>query len=360
VLPGAPTPGDTKPSRLRPWHKWTLGFSLLGLVIVLVASLVELPYYTISPGDALDLYPRITVEGAPTYETDGEMLLLFVRQNSRVTPWRWLRAALDPDVDLIREKEFRQGQTPEEISVDADADMARSQLWAKKVALETAGYEVPAAPGALIVAVLPSRPAAEVLRAGDVLLEVDGTAIPDPSALPRALEDREPGDTVPVRLRRDGKERTENVELSQGENGRAFFGVHVAQPYDFPIDVSIDTSNIGGPSAGLAMTLSVLDELTKGSLSGGQDIAVTGSIDPDGNVGEIGSINQKAVAARAAGADLFLVPKCTREELKAACEKDLQHAKDRAGDLAVVPVATLAEAVRALDAHGGDPVTVDG
>ena len=85
-------------------------------------------------------------------------------------------------------------------------------------------------------------------------------------------------------------------------------GVHVFPHFDFPVKVAVDTAGIGGPSAGLAMTLAILDDLTPGDLTGGKRVAVTGTIDPEGNVGEIGGIEQKAVAAQAAGAQLFIVP----------------------------------------------------
>jgi PDZ domain-containing protein len=123
--------------------------------------------------------------------------------------------------------------------------------------------------------------------------------------------------------------------------------------------VDVDTSSIGGPSAGLAMSLAILDDLTPGDLTGGKHVAVTGTIDPDGRVGEIGGISQKAVAARAAGAQLFLVPQCTSDNADAlqSCKADLARATERAGkNVKVIPVATMADALRALRANGGEAV----
>jgi len=106
------------------------------------------------------------------------------------------------------------------------------------------------------------------------------------------------------------------------------------------------------------MTLAILDDITPGNLTGGARVAVTGTIDPDGNVGEIGGIEQKAVAARARHAKLFIVPQCLPEEGDvAACQKDLAAAQKRAGSgLKVIPVATFAEALAALRANGGAAV----
>ena len=84
------------------------------------------------------------------------------------------------------------------------------------------------------------------------------------------------------------------------QQGRKIIGVVVSPRFKFPVKVNVDTTGIGGPSAGLAMTLAILDDLTPGNLTGGKNVAVTGTIDSAGNVGEIGGIDQKAVAARAA------------------------------------------------------------
>ena len=110
------------------------------------------------------------------------------------------------------------------------------------------------------------------------------------------------------------------------------------------------------PSAGLAMALAILDDLTPGDLTGGKRVAVTGTISDDGHVGEIGGIEQKAVAAKSADAQLFIVPKCTEPEGRSACLHDLARARERSGDTPVVPVSNLDEALRALRKAGGDPV----
>jgi PDZ domain-containing protein len=335
------------------------------LLIGLVGRAVRLPYYTIAPGSALDLVgggdpssSRISIHGAKTYPTDDQIMLLFVRESARVNVWQWIRASLDPNIDLFKEQQFTGGLSPEEVQVQSDADMARSQLAAKKVALQAAGFTVPAAPGVVVLAVEPSRPAASVLRTRDVILAVDGKKLTSPNDLSAAIRAHKPGSVVELTVSRDGKQRKLNVKTEAGDDGASIIGVIVSGQYQFPIDVNVDTSQIGGPSAGLAMTLSIFDKLTPGNLAGGKKVAVTGTISEDGSVGEIGGITQKAGSAKAAGADLFIVPACTTKAIKASCESDLAKAKKRAGSLRVVPVATFDQALEVLRANGGDPVTI--
>ena len=112
--------------------------------------------------------------------------------------------------------------------------------------------------------------------------------------------------------------------------------------FDFPVKVDIDTGKVAGPSAGLAFTLALLDDLAPGDLTGGKKVAVTGTIDVEGKVGPVGGVAQKTAAAKRAGAIAFLVPP---DE-----EKD---ARKHAGSMKIMVVRTLADAVSALQQLGG-------
>jgi PDZ domain-containing protein len=114
--------------------------------------------------------------------------------------------------------------------------------------------------------------------------------------------------------------------------------------FDFPVDVTIDSGTVGGPSAGLAFTLAVLDVLTPGELTGGHRVAVTGTMSLDGTVGPVGGAAQKAITVRDAGYEVFLVPTDELDDVKAAIGDDLE----------VIAVDTLAQALDALASLGGN------
>jgi PDZ domain-containing protein len=121
----------------------------------------------------------------------------------------------------------------------------------------------------------------------------------------------------------------------------------------FPFPIRIDTNRVSGPSAGLAFTLAIIDDLTEGSLTGGHRIAVTGAIAPDGTVVPVGGVEQKAAVASNAGATLMLVPACPKP-LERTCEA--VPARQHAGDMRVVIVKTIDDALKALERAGGDPI----
>lgn len=74
-------------------------------------------------------------------------------------------------------------------------------------------------------------------------------------------------------------------------------------------DISVLPDGIAGPSAALPFALEIIDQLTPQDLTGGRAIAATGTLDPNGRVGRVGGLAQKALAAERAGATVLLVPK---------------------------------------------------
>ena len=159
-----------------------------------------------------------------------------------------------------------------------------------------------------------------------------------------------------LRVVRAGRTLTARVPVVDQQNTR-IIGVVLSLRFKVPLDIQLDTSDVSGPSAGLAMALAIVDVLTPGELTGGKRVAVTGTIDPAGDVGEIGGLPQKAVAARAAHAQIFIVPVCAADSAEAACKKDLATAQKRVGkDVELAPVSTLAQALKVLRDAGGAPL----
>jgi Lon-like protease len=202
-------------------------------------------------------------------------------------------------------------------------------------------------------------PSDEQVDPADTLLEADGIVLSSVDDLVDALADKQPGDTVELLIDRPGEgEQTVTVVLSESpdEPGRAIVGF---RPFDtsmveLPFEIDIRTDDIGGPSAGLAFTLALIDQLSPGQLSGGRDIAVTGTIGLDGEVGAIGGLAQKVSAVHQNGVKVFLVP-ASQAEL--SDPQQMQTLIDAGrGEVEIIPVATLDEALAVLEDLGGDPL----
>jgi len=200
-----------------------------------------------------------------------------------------------------------------------------------------------------IVDVTKGAPADGKLRAHDRVLKVDGQTITDVSQVSKAVQRAGVGTPTRIVVRRGGLDRTYTVtpKASPDDPQKAVIGVQIQPGYDFPFDVAVRLGNeIGGPSAGLIFSLGVYDTLTPGSLTGGTDIAGTGTITGNGRVGPIGGIQQKIVAAADAGAKIFFVPP---ENCKDALNADVT--KD---EIKLVKATTLHSAVESLKTYARD------
>lgn len=359
--PTMPPPGSP---RRAPWHPiWIVLMALLLLSVTAVgaAGVVRAPYVVYAPGSAIETTPAISAPGTETFTDDGEILFLTVslRGASRrvgylETLWGWIR----DDHDVFPRRAILGDQTGQENRERSVAEMGQSQMLAATVALEELGYDVDArGTGAIFRAPIDGTPAAEVLEPFDVITALGGEDVTTDAELREAIEAHEPGDVVEVDLER-GEDRTEvtvDVELTSSPDApdRALLGVTEAGTrdltFDLPFPVEIDTDDVGGPSAGLALTLGILDILTPGSITGGVDVAVTGTIDLAGVVGQVGGVGQKAVAATSAGAELLLVPAGEAHQAERFAGEDVE----------VVGVETLDDALDALEAVGGNARDLD-
>jgi PDZ domain-containing protein len=305
--PAAPEEAALPRRRTRPWLLLLLGLAAVGL---LAASVVRIPYYAMAPGSAVDVEPLVAVRGdGPSFPPEGRVFLTTVslRQATVVSA---VRGWIDPDVDVVEKDTI--------VPPDTDADQLRemnlrlmdsSKDAARGVAFEQLGYDAISGSGASVVQVVPDAPADGVLEEDDTMVELDGEPVRIDGDVISLLSQRAPGDRVSLVVERDGARVPVELELGSrpGARGEAFLGVGLATrdlKLDFPFDVDIESERIGGPSAGLAFTLELLDVLTEGELTGGRQVAATGTIELDGTVGDVGGVAQKTAAVKSAGIDL--------------------------------------------------------
>jgi Lon-like protease len=340
--------------RLMGW--WPFAALILALLSIPVAVVTKIPYYAISPGAAVSVEQLVHVKNGPSFDPKGEILLTTVGLK-RTTIVEALQGWLDPTIDVVRERAI----VPPDVGANKLREfnlqlMDTSKQQALAVAFQELGYDVVHGKGARVVDVVKDTPAVPILHKGDVIEAVDGAPTNLDADAVRVLRGHKPGDTVRLTIRAVGAaaphDQTVQLTTNPDRPKRGFLGVRLEthQPtFDFPFEVDLESERIGGPSAGLAFTLEVLDIITEGELTGGRTVAATGTIELDGRVGEVGGVAQKTVAVREAGADIFLVP---TGELK-------QARKIAGGHLRVEPVRNLHDALRILASLGGNGLALD-
>lgn len=348
--------------RRRPalWYGLGLGAFMIG-TIVAIGFFIKTDTVALVPGSARDTETLVELDGIDGFDSEGEILLTTVRLRQPLSVWEQLWLGLDDDNRLVhRDVVFGDRTTEENTEINLQM-MASSKEVAVAVALEQLGYEAIRSDGTIVTAVTEGSAADGVVERGEVIIGVDDAEIVVMGDLVDAIGALPPGTDVTLTVRQltDGEEVERTVTLGARDDDpeRAFLGVGLADNLffadDLGFDVEIDTGEVGGPSAGLAFTLAVLDQLTEGELTGGADVAVTGTISPQGEVGPIGGLPQKAAAVRDQGLETFIVPAGQSDE-------ELELVREIVdGRVDIVPVETLEDALAVLADLGGNVDSID-
>jgi PDZ domain-containing protein len=299
--------------------------------------------YILLPDRAHPVAPLVRVQGGHEPHGPGEIFFVdvFERRASELEslfPFIHSGATLVPAKLLVPPGESDQAARQADLRA-----MQVSQQTAAAVALRRLGYHVVAKPSGVVVAAIETTSHANgVLHPGDVIVSVNGVSTPAIPQLRRQIDKLKPGDTVTLRVLRADQTMVVSVKTIADplRKGRAIVGFtpDQAAKIKLPVNVEIDAGNVGGPSAGLAFTLEVLAELGHDPTHG-YKVAATGQINLDGSVSAIGGVKQKTFGVKQAGADVFLVP---------ADEGNAAEAERYAGSLKIIPVTSVAQAIRAL------------
>lgn len=429
-------------------RQWQLAFALMGssvliFAVVAAASIIRVPYVSLSPGSVYSLSEAVQVDGGDgefaIYPPESDMGFVTVRRSHQLTLWRLFFDSLDSRIDINRHTDIYQGRSQEEIDRLRSAQMLGSQGDAVEIALRhlgktrvtlmpdllSADYEdvlscffapseeeqtaeslrrfarsfFPTLPdgttgvnqiaGVRLLANSENGSMREALSShwqssskfllGDTVVSANGKPVGNTADMRAALEGIEPGESVSLEMqffdqpvRQVAARLGESLSESEGPISLAFEDAGLSDGavgdqesdlecpdaqtwlfFEWPdlelvTRVSFETGDVGGPSAGLAFALAVVDLLTEGDLTGGLRVATTGIFGShrSDEVRSVGGVPQKTTAVRNSGYDVFLVP-----------ENDYDEAISAAGDeLRVEKVTTLRDALAVLECLGGDPV----
>ena len=353
------------------WALPILTVAWIGLVTIIAASLTPLKLWELAPGSAEQVSNRLSFDKAALSKVmryPAKTPVLFVTAfGSKLTALDAFAGALDKDVDVQTYKERYGTSTPTEQQRLGYQSMTTAKQIAEYVAYTRLGLDASFVYGDIIIEELVClenpgpMSACKQLQLGDTITTLDGEPTPTLLDLAPLMADKKPGDIVTLTIKPanlpegSSLEDVKRIQLIADPDTptRPIIGFIPAdtRTVQLPFEVDIDTDQIGGPSAGLAFTLALLDELTPGDLMGGVKVAATGTIEEDETVGAIGALAQKAVAVKAAGAKVFLVPKGQSEE-------ELADARRAAGpSVRIEPVADLTEALAILESLGGSGIS---
>ncbi|GIH73076.1 YlbL family protein [Sphaerimonospora thailandensis] len=321
----------------------------LTLLLAVIGAMLPVPYVALSPGPTentigdVDGKPVISISGHQTYPTEGKLSLVTVAYQggpgNRLDLVTALRGWLDPAVAVVPEETlFPRSTTAKQVEEQNTQEMTDSQETATIAALNA--LKIPVEKVVVVVQTDKGAPAEGRLKAGDEIAAIDGVATAGLDSVGAAVRRHKPGEQVKFTVKRGDAETDVLVPTVEDKEGKAVVGVRMKADYKVPFKVDISVGQVGGPSAGLMFSLGIYDKLTPGALTGGKNVAGTGTIDPEGKVGAIGGIEQKMVGAKKAGATVFLTPAGNCADAARAVPPGLR----------LVKVETLRDAIDAMDA----------
>ena len=318
------------------------------VVLGVILAMTQLPFVVWSAGSLTNIYagtagqPRLTITGAPTYETTGKLQVASVAVTKQtVSLWRALPAYYNHDDAVLPQVvSFPVGLPIAQVATEQGS--AEPQRAAEAAALRQVGLPVERAPR--VVAVVSAGPSFGWLLPDDVIEGVDSSTVTSVAEFNQALAMRSVGDTVQLTVNRAGVRLDSKIDVvaqaSNNEQQTPSLGLILTDSFLLGgVDIQGAPTDIG---SGLILAIGIYDLLTPGGLLGSLSVAGTGVVDANGVVSGVAGANERLRAARSAGAAVFLVPRSNCANLYLPLS-----------GITVVAVSSLAESISALQTLAG-------
>jgi PDZ domain-containing protein len=331
---------------------WLISIAFVsGVAFVTIAPT---PYLVEQPGPVYNLFanisgkPVISISGRESYKTSGSLNMLTVTlQGTSSKGASWFEvglAKIDESKKILKITDiYPPGWNDAKLNQESDVMMLDAQANAKAAALNLLGIPYDSYQAVTFVDL--KGAAGKVLKAGDKVITIQGHPVIGLDQIKRFVEATKGKRPVVLEIVRGTKTMTVQV-TPRLVDGAWRIGVYISAVPEFPFKIDIQVGNVGGPSGGQMLALAIYDKLTKGSLTGGQNIAGTGTVDPSGNIGPIGGIVQKMYGTARAGIKWFFAPSSN-------CDEVVDHIPK---GISVIRVSTLQDSLAALKviSSGGD------
>ena len=314
---------------------------LIAIVVVFLLFMIELPYSIYTPGGAVDLNKRISVNNG--YEAEGSFNMAYVSMVRGSIPFLLLSYII-PDWDIVSSDEITiEGENMEEMLEREKLYMQESMDAAIINAYRAAGADLNIT-GTISEVSFIAEEADTNLKIGDEIIRANQVEIHSLDDLKKVIEGLDEKKKVRLDVIRDDEEKECFAYTYKTDDGMKI-GVSLLTTYEYTTapEVSITSkASEAGSSGGLMMSLTIYNSLVPEDITDGKKIVGTGTIDIDGNVGEIGGVKYKLIGAVKNDADVFICPEENYEEA-------LSVAKDKNYDIQIISVGTFLEAIEALE-----------
>ena len=322
-------------NKIKEFFKNNIKYILI-LVIVGIIANYPLPYYIEAPGGTIDITNRIDIDGG--YVSKGSLNLLYVTEY-RGNVMTYLMGLVLPSFDIEKQEERQiSNESAQDIyirnRVMLENSIDNATILAYRYANKTVnitGYNN----------VILANYNDNDLKIGDNIISIDDVKVSNLIDIKNELDKKEANQTITISVMRDNKEHSFKVKLDDEKK----LGIIVQTDYEYKLDPEINIkfkTSESGSSGGLMLALSIYNAITSEDITHGLKVAGTGTIDIEGNVGEIGGVKYKIMGAVKNKMDLVFVPAANYDEA-------MEVKKEHNYDIDIIKVNTFEEALNYLN-----------
>lgn len=303
---------------------------------------IPLPYYIHTTGGLIDISDKVEIENE--YNKSGSINLSYVTE-MRGNVLTYLLSFVIPNWDLVSQERYvSSNETYEDVEYRNHMLLEEANANAMIVAYSEAQKKVDIKDEHFYVVYVDEK-ADTTLKVGDEIKALNGFKIESFNDYINIVSNSKIGDNLSVTvIQKNNKETVKTAKVFSNMD-KNVTGIMIATDYDYETDPKISFSfkkSESGPSGGLMMSLAIYNKLVKEDLTKGLTIVGTGTIDKNGNVGEISGIEYKIKGAVAAKADIFLAP------LGSNYDDAMEIVKKNKYNMEVIGVSTFADAINYL------------
>lgn len=302
---------------------------------------INLPYYISAPGGILDTSKKVTTN--ETFNLKGSLNMAYVSEMHATIPtYIWSLFAKDWDTEK-ETKAIKESESVEDMEYRDHMLLTESNKTAELVAYKHSNINYEIKNNKIYITYI-DKLANTNLKVGDQITQVDGHKVTNKNYLFSYIGSKKPGDKITFKIIKNKKEKTKTATLID-VNGEPKVGALLTEDFEIKSNRQIKFNfedRESGPSGGLMLALTIYSNLNKIDLTNGKKIVGTGTIDIDGNVGQISGVKYKLIGAIKEKADVFLVPEGDNY-------KEAKKLKEERGyNIDIIPVETFEEALRYL------------
>lgn len=317
---------------------------LITFIFVIVCLTTPLPYYIYTGGGTINVSDRVNIKNNK-YKEEGSFNLAYVEE-LRATILTYLLSYIMPDwkVESIASYTVDDSEDTNDVMTRDRLYLENANSSAIKVAYTLANKEFKVTKVYNNV-IYVSDEAETSIKVGDIITKIEGKTIKDVNELKEYIQNQEIGTKINVTIKRKNKELDSYIYV-RSINGEKLTGLSILTTYDYDTDPAIDMkfkTTESGSSGGFTTALSIYNKLVKEDITHGLKIVGTGTIDDNGNVGEIGGVTYKLKGAVKSKADIFFVPKGSNYEEAKAFKKKKNY------DIKIVAVDNIKDAIEYLN-----------